>query len=192
MNTFFIADTHFRHKNIIRYCSRPFSSIQEMDEIIIQKWNNKIKSNDIVYHCGDFMFGQQKDILSMTQKLNGKITLIEGNHDKIGLPNNYGFAEKHKLLDIKVNGIYITLCHFSLRVWNKSHFGSWHCFGHSHGTLEPYGKSWDVGVDNNNFEPIEFEELKIIIEKQSQNLNWVKKLSGYNQDEFEEARKIEL
>jgi calcineurin-like phosphoesterase family protein len=192
MNTFFTSDTHFSHANIIRFCSRPFSSADEMDHTIITKWNAKVAPGDRVYHLGDFMFAQREKILAMTRRLNGHIILIEGNHDEIGDPKNYGFAGKHQLLSIKLNGAHITMCHYAMRVWEKSHFDSWHLFGHSHGTLEPVGKTWDVGVDYNNFEPIEFEELKKIMESRPHNLNWLERLKGYNQKEYEEAKQIEM
>lgn len=183
---------HFSHENIIRFCKRPFSSVEEMDETIIRNWNAKVKPGDRVYHCGDFCFGNREDILKMTRRLHGHIILVEGNHDSIGDPKNYGFASKHKLLEIKLNGKYITLCHYAMRVFNKSHFDSWHFYGHSHGTLPPEGKTWDVGVDCNNFEPLEFEEIKKIMESRPHNLNWLERLEGYNQSEYEEAKKIEM
>jgi Predicted phosphoesterase or phosphohydrolase len=196
MNTFFIADTHFHHVNknggIIRYCNRPFASIEEMDETIIQNWNAKIKPGDRVYHCGDFCWGNREEILKMTRRLRGHIILMEGNHDNIGDPKNYGFSSKHKLLEIKLNGKYITLCHYAMRVFNKSHFDAWALYGHSHGTLPPEGKTWDVGVDYNNFEPLEFEELKRIMESRPHNFNWLERLPGYNKKEYEEAKKIEM
>jgi calcineurin-like phosphoesterase family protein len=192
MNTFFTADTHWYHKNIIKYCNRPFSSIEEMNETLINQWNSKISKGDRVYHLGDFAFGQREKILELTKILNGSIIIIEGNHDEIGQPENYGFAGKHQLLTVKINGIYITMCHYAMRVWERSHYNSWHIYGHSHGTLESIGKTWDVGVDNNNFTPVEFEELKKIMESQSHNLNWLERLPGYDQKEYEAYRKIEM
>ncbi len=192
MNTFFTSDTHFGHKNIIRYCSRPFTSVEEMNETIIQRWNAKVKSGDYVYHLGDFAFGQRDQILAVRQKLNGHITIIEGNHDDIGQPGNYGFIGKHQLLTMKINGIYITMCHYAMRTWQKSHYDAWHIYGHSHGTLESIGKSWDVGVDNNNFEPLEFEELKKIMDAQPHNLNWLERLKGFDQKEFDAYKPIEM
>ena len=193
MDTFFTSDTHFSHSAIIRYCNRPFANAEEMNAIITQRWNAKVKPGDRVYHLGDFMFAPREKILTMTRKLNGHVILIEGNHDEIGQPKNYGFVEKHQLLTSKINGIYIIMCHYARRVWDKSHFNSWHIFGHSHGTLDKnWGKCWDVGVDNNFFEPIEFEELKQIMINQPNNFNWLEKLQGYNQKEFDEAKLSEM
>jgi len=164
-----------------------------MDEALIQNWNAKVKDGDRVYHLGDFGFGQREKILALTRRLNGHIILIEGNHDEVGDPKNYGFSGKHQLLDIKINGIYITMCHYAMRVWNRSHFNSWHIFGHSHSTLDKnWGKCWDVGVDNNSFEPVEFEELKNIMINQPDNFNWLGRLPGYNQKEFDEAKLSEM
>jgi calcineurin-like phosphoesterase family protein len=192
MNTFFTSDTHWYHKNIIRYCSRPFSSVEEMDEILIDRWNSKVSKGDKVFHLGDFAFGQKEDILKLTKILNGSITILEGNHDNIGQPSNYGFAEKHKLLTAKINGTYITMCHYAMRTWERSQYDSWHIFGHSHGMLEAIGKSWDVGVDNNGFAPVEFEELKKIMDSQPQNLNWLERLKGFDRKEYEEYKSIEM
>ena len=191
MNTFFTADTHFSHSGIIHYCNRPFSSFEEMNETIIQNWNNKVQPKDTVYHLGDFAFGQRAEILSLTKRLNGHIILIEGNHDNIGQPKNYGFSEKYPIREIKLEGHHITLNHYAMRVWNKSHYDSWHLYGHSHSTLEPIGKSWDIGVDNNKFFPLSFDEIKKIMDNQPHNFNWVSRLPGYTVEAFEQARIIE-
>ena len=204
MSIFFTADLHLGHKNIIRYCGRPFSSVEDMDATIIKNWNAKVTSNDLVYIIGDFAFGQREQVLGYIQKLNGKKILIDGNHDNIGQPKNYGFIEKWPIREIKIEGQHITLSHYAMRVWNKSHFDSWMLYGHSHGTLEPQGKSWDVGVDYNNFEPLSFEEIKKIMESRPHNFNWIERrrrpqafcpaffLPGYNPEEFEQARSVEM
>jgi len=163
MNTFFTADTHWNHKNIIRYCNRPFSSIEEMNQALIDRWNSKVAPGDRVYHLGDFAFGKKEDILKLTRALNGSTIIIEGSHDHIGEPGNYGFSSKHPLLNISIDGTPITLCHYAMRVWHKSHYDAWHLYGHSHGALRTPGKTLDAGVDSNNFEPLEFEELKKIM-----------------------------
>lgn len=78
---YFISDTHFNHINIIKYCNRPFKDIQEMNNAIINNWNEIVKNNDVVYHLGDFALGIKEDIYDIASKLKGKIYLVRGNHD---------------------------------------------------------------------------------------------------------------
>jgi len=177
-NYFWTADTHFDHKNILKYCKRPFECTQEMNETIIENWNKKVGRQDIVYHLGDFAL---RNSLKYLKRLNGNIRIILGNHDhdiiridrsfiKQGIQNIYFqiFPPQH---EVKIKDKTIIMNHYSMRVWNKSCYGSWHVYGHSHGVLKPYGKSWDVGVDNNNFEPLALEDLFIILEKLPYNGN---------------------
>jgi calcineurin-like phosphoesterase family protein len=177
---FFTADTHFFHKNIIEYSYRPFSSIEEMNETIIQKWNNKVNKDDLVYHLGDFIFGNITQYRSIRTRLNGKIILIRGDHDKLFdatrfVKHTYNLEANVPLFNFIYDKQPITLCHWCMRVWAKSHYNSWHLYAHSHGNLEPIGKSHDVGVDNNNFEPLSFEEIKQIMENCPDNFNLIKK-----------------
>jgi calcineurin-like phosphoesterase family protein len=62
-----------------------------------------------------------------------------------------------------------------MRTWHRSHYNAWLLYGHSHGRLPPIGKSWDVGVDNNNFTPISFEQVKDIMKARPDNPNLVKR-----------------
>lgn len=164
-----------------------------MDEAIIKNWNSKVGPKDLVYHLGDFCFGDRKTHLNYTSRLQGRIILIEGNHDSVGQPQNYGFSEKHKLLEVKIEGRqHITLCHFAMRVWPRSHYDSFHLYEHSHNCLPGQGKSMDVGVDANNFTPLSFEEIKTIMDTKPHNFNWLKRLSGYNQKEYESYRSTEM
>lgn len=169
---YFISDTHFSHKNIIPYSNRPFSSIQEMDEKFISNWNELVKSTDIIWHLGDFGFLPLKDLKILFRRLNGNKNLLIGNHDKSIIQNqsillNEGFINslqhykelKGFLLDKKM----IVLNHYAQRVWNKSHYGSYMLYGHSHGSLPPYGLSVDVGVDckeiTSEYRPIHLDEI---------------------------------
>jgi calcineurin-like phosphoesterase family protein len=74
-----------------------------------------------------------------------------------------------------VEGQYVVACHYAMRVWPRSHYNSYLCYGHSHGQLAPQGKQWDVGVDNNDFYPVSFQKLKVIMENQPDNFNLVRK-----------------
>jgi calcineurin-like phosphoesterase family protein len=80
--TFVISDTHFYHKNIIKYCNRPFKDELHMNEVLIENWNSVIKEYDLVIHVGDFIFGDQIKADKIIRRLKGRIHLIRGNHDK--------------------------------------------------------------------------------------------------------------
>jgi len=170
MNTFFISDLHFFHKNIIKYSNRPFSSVEEMNESLIKEWNYIVKPNDVIYNLGDFCFSDIEKLKSILSRLNGNHHFISGNHDK-NIVNNSTYLINNSYIktintykEIKIYNQHIVLFHYGCRVWNKSHYGSWLLYGHSHGSLEPFGKSVDVGVDStyihNEYRPTAFEEIK--------------------------------
>jgi calcineurin-like phosphoesterase family protein len=78
------------------------------------------------------------------------------------------------LLEIREQRQHLTLCHYCLRVWPRSHFNSWHLYGHSHGTLPPIGKSWDAGVNTNDFTPLAFPQIQAIMKTRPDNPNLVR------------------
>lgn len=171
MNTWFTADTHFGHANIIRYCHRPFGDVAEMNEAIIANWNKVVAPNDIIYHLGDFAFGRDdEDFDRYFKRLSGCIIFVKGNHDRLAWRNRtkfYTFSDSYR--EIECRGQDITLTHYAMRVWNKSHYGAWNLFGHSHGTLpdDPNARAIDVGVDSHNFTPISFDEVAAIMAKKT-------------------------
>ena len=168
MRYFFISDEHFAHDNIRIYCKRPFQTVQEMDEAIIANYNSVVGPDDTVIHVGDFVFGKKPAAEAYIKRLKGKHIFIRGNHDKwMENSNNY-------MMEFTIEGMRIVACHYAMRVWNRSHFNSCAVFGHTHGRLPPVGKQWDVGVDNNNFFPVFFEQLKAIMDKQPDNPNFIK------------------
>lgn len=157
MNTFFVADTHFGHPNIIRHCSRPFSCVEEMDETLIDNWNAVVHPNDIVYHLGDFAW---KNISDYLKKLNGKFILIIGNHDEKQLKQFPKSIEKVHYKFIKLNKKKIVLSHYPFESWNTKRYGTIHLHGHCHGTLGTFQKNrLDVGVDVHNYFPISFDQV---------------------------------
>ncbi len=169
MKVYFTADTHFGHSNIIKYCNRPFKNVAEMNETIIGNWNKKVGKDDLIYHLGDFCFGRDERLFDLFfKRLNGLIVLIKGNHDKLAWKLRHKFYAAHDSYhEIKINDQNITLCHYKMAIWNKSHHGAWHLYGHSHGTAtdDKHARSFDVGVDCHSFSPLEFEEVKAIMEK---------------------------
>lgn len=167
-NVFFTSDQHYYHSRIIKYCDRPFSSVEEMNEKLIDNHNSIIKQNDTVYMLGDFAWLNDVDKLTeLFKRLNGIKHFILGNHDNPNcfriLADNKVIASLNQTLGIKIDKQYIWLSHYSHRVWDKSHHGSWALFGHSHATLSTYGLSFDIGVDTNNYFPWSYEDVKIRI-----------------------------
>lgn len=176
MNIWFIADTHFGHFNIIKFCNRPFSSVKEMSETIITNWNSRVKPSDVIYILGDFAMKIPIQVIRIIlSTLNGQKYFILGDHDKQIWKCTDLLEEITPMKKISIDNNSITLCHYCMRVWPKSHYNSYMFYGHSHGRLKPIGKSYDVGVDNNNFTPISYDELKDIMDNSPDNFNYIKK-----------------
>lgn len=171
-NMFFTSDTHFNHAKIIRpdYSDRPFKDVEEMNETLIYNWNSVVKKKDVIYHLGDFAWGQPEPFLN---RLNGYKILIMGNHDRYseGKLLRSGFREVYSLKEIKIDGIPTILCHFPMYSWNKSHRGSFHLHGHIHeNEIQYLWNRYNVGVDVNNFTPIHSDNiLKIFLQQKEEN-----------------------
>ena len=156
----FTADTHFDHHNILKASYRPFDSVEDMNEAIIGNWNKVVKPNDEVYHLGDFCWKTQVDRWAyFVGRLNGTISLIKGNHDAGRKQIAHLFKEVEWLKVLRYEKQRITLCHYAMRTWYCSHYGTYQLYGHSHGTSIPEGKQMDVGIDANNFFPISIEKV---------------------------------
>lgn len=168
MKSYFSADFHLLHQNIIKYDNRPFKSIQLMDTAIIGNCMDLFRTGDEFYFLGDFALGNIQNIESYIQTLASsgvKMFFIKGNHDKnemIKLYNKYGtyLGEQKK---VRVNGQDIVLNHYRMDVWDKSHHGTWHLHGHSHHSLPERRNSRciDVGINGKgyNYKPLEFEQV---------------------------------
>lgn len=141
----FTSDTHFGHAKVLSFhpLTRPYQTIEEMDEAYIHMWNGWVGEDDTVYHLGDFAFRGHSYYAS---RLKGRIVLIEGSHDRMSIADRQRFTWAGPRHIVKGNPDII-LSHYAMRVWPRSHYGTWHLFGHSHGSLPPHGKSFDVGWD---------------------------------------------
>ncbi|MGJ4996381.1 metallophosphoesterase [Bradyrhizobium sp. HKCCYLS3077] len=160
INIFFTADRHFGHARIIELAKRPFSSVAEMDEIMIERHNKVVRPGDIVHDLGDFAFADHEPYL---RRLNGQMHLTLGNHDnpKRVKAARHLWASIESLRNITLpDGTHLTLCHYGLRVWSKSHHGALHLYGHSHGRLPGDSQCCDVGVDCWDFTPVSTEEIR--------------------------------
>lgn len=167
MTVFFTSDTHFGHKNIIHHCSRPWATVEEMNEGLIERWNKRIKPEDIVYHLGDFSFTKPKLVAGFLDRLNGRKNLLRGNHDnKVELYSDR-FESVRDYRVLRMEGEVIVLMHFPISSWEGMNKGAWHLHGHSHGTHRTslptsaeFGPRLDVGVDCHDWYPLSFEEVR--------------------------------
>lgn len=169
MTIHFTSDTHFNHRRVIGYSSRPFHDVHEMNEHLIQNWNRCVQPGDDIYHLGDFAFGSIGNFDALLSRLNGNIHVILGNHDKVIEKNRAHLLEKGKIksiqhhYELKHDGQVFVLYHYGCRVWHWSYRGTIHLYGHSHGRLPPFGRSMDVGVDStvitSEYRPISIKEV---------------------------------
>jgi calcineurin-like phosphoesterase family protein len=176
MTIYFTADTHFGHKNILKYQNRPFlvgtetydsytrASVVNMDEQMIARWNETVGNGDTVYHLGDFAFLQIKQAAQIFDRLNGTKILIPGNHDSLEI-QQLPWARVHPYFEINLDGKKIIMCHYAFLSWNKAHRGSLNFHGHSHGSIPPTTQRCDVGVDCWDYRPVRLDQILTCIEK---------------------------
>jgi calcineurin-like phosphoesterase family protein len=170
---FLAADHHFSHLNIIkRFQFRPFADCEEMEKELIKRHNERVEKGDRVILIGDMFWRHctPEHACEILDAMNGQKHYVKGNHeetlDKITGRNLFfvTVTESYKV-DLEPYGYkearYVYCHHFAHRVWPKSHIGSWHAYGHSHGALpdDPKAKSMDVGVDTNDYYPYSIHEF---------------------------------
>ena len=180
----FTSDTHFGHNNIIKFCKRPWKTTEEMDEALIERWNSVVKPDDIVFHLGDFAFATNGRWKELINRLNGHIYLIVGNHDEIRYPGHQVFELFEGVttqLALKIDNRHVYLNHYPFLCYGGTYRNPEQAviqlYGHIHSgpncggmdtdrlvNLFPY--QYDVGVDNNNYTPVSWQQVQEIINKQ--------------------------
>jgi len=181
---FFTSDTHFHHANIIEFCNRPFGDAGIMEFAMIENWNKVVPKDGVVFHAGDFAMTSRIDyIKEVVGRLNGKIYLTLGNHD---FQNRFDRKVIRDIFHQTDDMFYLTvqddeleskkvnfqICHYPLLYWPRNYF-----MLHGHVHSGPYSVAsekvpfhpmrYDIGCDNNNFTPISYHQLKVILTKNS-------------------------
>lgn len=153
---FLIGDTHFMHRNIIKYCNRPFANVEEMTEKLIKNWNSVVGKNDIVYVVGDFALCGKAKIIEIGNQLNGRKRLILGNHDGASIATyreaGFEFVYNHHIV---LDDFFIV----SHVPQNDIQAPFLNIHAHTH---EPSNSKnhFCVSVENINYTPLNFEEVK--------------------------------
>lgn len=179
MSVFATADHHFGHTNIIKFCDRPFVDAHDMDRAMISAWNSIVGPEDTVYHLGDFTL---TDSLSpWIHALNfARLYIIPGGHDYRWLAKfDRTLGPRVQILDPLVTVEFpsgnkypnvVVMCHYPMLTWDRSHYGSLHLHGHSHGGIPSgpaangKGRRIDVGVDGWDFFPVDLQRLLEVME----------------------------
>lgn len=164
-----ISDTHLNHSNILSFTDenrnyiRPFSSVQEMNERILDRWNSVVKKGDIVYHLGDVTFGSKEDFKALWPKFNGSKRLVVGNHDDVKFLSSGGFFKKVTMWRVwsEYNMIFshVPLHRSSLKNWTKFDSECLNVHGHIHHNRSPEGPYFNVSCEAVNYTPMHIEDL---------------------------------
>lgn len=180
----FTSDLHLGHKNIAgpevsnwKEGYRNFKTIGEMDEELLKQLNKCVQQDDTLYFLGDFSFKGNSTLSVYRDRIVCKnIIFIKGNHDKRSSVIT-AFGHCHDYIEEDIMGIKFCMMHYAMRIWNKSHHGAIHLYGHSHSKLEdnPWGMSMDIGVDNayrlyGEYRPFSLIDVMHIMDKRESKL----------------------
>lgn len=183
---YFSSDWHIGHRNILTLSKRPFESMEEMRDQILQNMTSIMKKGDTLYFLGDLAFSQAdaEYVLDYFKARRIAFVWVLGNHDSSCNPKKL-VGKCQKIVDTlvyknKAKGIRIHLSHFPLRVWSASFHNSFHLYGHVHmfspelAFLEdqPYGKSLNVNLEFNNYGPYSLEDIVTIMEGKPDNADY--------------------
>ena len=168
MAIFFTSDTHFGHAGALTLYRRPFTSVEEMDQAMLDGWNRVVGEKDEVWHLGDFAIPPKRGLrgpekasymTDLLGQLNGQKHLVIGNNDPPWVAALADWSSVQDYREMEVEGAYLVLCHYPFRTWNRMAKGALNLHGHSHGRLKAMPRQFDVGVDVQGFRPVTLGEL---------------------------------
>jgi calcineurin-like phosphoesterase family protein len=134
---YYIADMHFGHANVLKFDSRPWESVEEMENALVERWNAKVGKSDTVYILGDFCWQKEPEWIRILNRLNGGKVLIVGNHDIHGSATlRKMFQDVKEYKEIKDNGRFVVLSHYPIPCFKNHFYGAYHLYGHVHDTFE--------------------------------------------------------
>ena len=137
MQKFYISDWHYGHDNIIAFDNRPFKSVEEMNQALIDNWNRVVKNEDTVYVLGDMFWIKGKDAIPILKQLHGQKFLIKGNHDRCNDSEFLKqFAKVTEYYEVDDEGRKVVLCHYPIPCFKNHFYGWYHLYGHVHTSFE--------------------------------------------------------
>ena len=163
---YYISDLHLFHNRILEKFNRPFSSVEEMHEMIINNWKNKVKADDTVYILGDVGMYHPKEIGNILNNLPGHKILITGNHDFKNIHSGSDkkvFDKITSYLEIEDNGRNVILFHYPIEDWNGKYREYYHLHGHIHNNEESLSQKerrFNVSAEVVDYTPVSLDELE--------------------------------
>jgi calcineurin-like phosphoesterase family protein len=152
MTVFFTSDTHFGDHRAINLYKRPFASTAEMDGVLLRNWNAVVGQADELWHLGDFARTAQR-AAELLPELAGRKHLVYGNNDPPAVLDLPGWASVQPYAELEIGEVFLVLCHYPFRSWNRMNKGAFNLHGHSHGRLKALPRQIDVGVEAWGFRP---------------------------------------
>lgn len=138
--TYFISDLHFGHKNCLSFDARPFKTVEEMDQAIIDRWNETVGFDDDAWILGDISWYNSTKTIELLKQLNGRLHLCRGNHDNKLLRNPQLRNMFVEIVDIKEidlgNNLGLILSHYPIPCFKNHYYGWYHLYGHVHTSFE--------------------------------------------------------
>lgn len=172
---FYVADTHFRDEKIFNKCNRPFANLIEYENVLINRWNSKVKNSDTVYVLGDLVLDGCVEALDVFVKLNGHKHLLIGNHDEglLETIRQKGLFETIDFIKVMQDGDKkVCVCHYPLMDWIEFNRNGYHVYGHIHNKTIQNGvayqqikeyfidkPAYNCSVDITQYEPVTLDEM---------------------------------
>lgn len=186
-NIWFTSDLHFGHRNVIRFCERPFEDVKEMGEVLVTNWNERVQEDDHIFNLGDmFWFNDRHSVKRVVSKLKGHKHFLLGNHcttKQYELCTDLDLTVHSDIVVLRITGsaddprftdkhfYEVVLCHYPCTCYSHSNAGALMFFGHIHSRTGypmmefqkpialPSKRYMDVGVDRHNYAPASFFEI---------------------------------
>lgn len=165
-NRFVISDTHFHHERMLSFIDksgnvvRPFSSVEEVDDLMISNWNKTVTKRDTIWHLGDVFSGPEEQAIKTLRRLNGNKKLILGNHDHLTPEFMACFNEISLWKKFGKEDMIFSHMPLDDSVINECSPTAINVHGHIHSNKSPTARHFNVSVENINYMPISFDEIR--------------------------------
>lgn len=165
---YFSSDWHLGHFRSIEFSDRPFKTVEEMDETIIENMISPLKKGDELYFLGDMAFDIETAAKFFTRLKKGiKLFWILGNHERTAKHFQHYCIQQSLMKEIRIQKNSTTLCHYPMITWNKSHYNAWQLYGHHHAKSHGFekvpelasGKQLNVNCEFHNYTPWHEDEI---------------------------------